>query len=118
MVSDTLNAINSDLTTYSSTFASGQAGTIIVNSGVYNHNVAVNFKHWPAGANYYWYSLTGGTDNGSFSGQVYVNGTGPSTATGGPLTYASLPAYKAPLSGTIKLSVPAHSVVYLMADKK
>lgn len=118
MVADTLNAINSDLTTYSSTFSSGQAGTIIVNSGMYNHNVAVNFKHWPAGANYYWYTLTGGTDNGSFSGQVYVNGTGPSTATGGPLTYATLPAYKAPLSGTIKLSVPAHSVVYLVADKK
>lgn len=118
MVSDTLNAINSDLTTYSSTFSSGQAGTIIVNSGVYNHNIAVNFKHWPAGANYYWYTLTGGTDNGSFSGQVYVNGTGPSTATGGPLTYAALPAYKASLGGTIKLSVPAHSVVYLMADKK
>jgi hypothetical protein len=118
MVSDTLNAINSDLTTYSSTFSSGQAGTIIVNSGSYNHNLAVNFKHWPAGANYYWYTLTGGTDNGSFSGQVYVNGTGPSTATGGPLTYATLPAYKASLSGTIKLSVPAHSVVYLVADKK
>ncbi len=118
MVSDTLNAINSDLTTYSSTFSSGQAATIVVNSGTYNHNLAVNFKHWPAGANYYWYTLTGGTDNGSFSGQVYVNGTGPSTATGGPLTYATLPAYKAPLSGTIKLSVPAHSVVYLVADKK
>ena len=118
MVSDTLRGINSDLTTYSSTFGSGQAGTIIVNSGTNNHNVAVNFKHWPAGANYYWYMLTGGTDNGSFSGQVYVNGTGPSTATGGPLTYAGLPAYKAQLSGTIKLFVPAHSVVYLMADKK
>jgi hypothetical protein len=118
MVADTLNAINGDLTTYSSTFSSGQVGTIIVNSGTYNHNVAINFKHWPTGANYYWYTLTGGTDNGNFSGQVYVNGVGPSTATGGPLTYASLPAYKGSLSGTIKLAVPAHSVVYLAADKK
>lgn len=118
MVYDTLNAINSDLTTYSSTFSSGQAGSIIVNSGTYNHNVAINFKHWPAGASYYWYVLTGGTDNGDFSGQVYVNGAGPSTATGGPLNYAVLPAYKGSLSGTIKLAVPAHSVVYLAADKK
>jgi hypothetical protein len=118
MVSDTLKAINSDLTTYSSTFASGQAGTIIVNSGTSSHNVAVNFQHWPAGAKYYWYTLTGGTDNGSFSGQVYVNGAGPSTATGGPLTYSSIKAYSATLSGAINVSVPAHSVVYLMADKK
>jgi len=118
MVYDTLNAINSDLTTYSSTSSSGQAGTIIVNSGTYNHNVAINFKHWPAGAGYYWYVLTGGTDNGDFSGQVYVNGAGPSTATGGPLNYATLPAYKGSLGGTIKLAVPAHSVVYLAADKK
>lgn len=116
MVSDTLQAMNSDLTTYSSTFASGQAGTIIVNSGIYNHNVAVNFQHWPAGANYYWYMLTGGSDN--FSGQVYVNGTGPSSTTGGPLTYAGIKAYSAPLSGTINLAMPPHSVVYLMADKK
>ena len=118
MVSDTLQAINSDLTTYSSTFSSGEAGTVIVNSGTSNHIVAVNFQHWPAGAKYYWYTLTGGTDNGDFSGQVYVNGTGPSTATGGPLNYSTLSAYAASLTGTIKISVPARSVVYLMADKK
>jgi len=118
MVSDTLQAINSDLTTYSSTFSSGQAGTIIVNSGTNNHNVAINFQHWPAGAKYYWYTLTGGTDNGNFSGQVYVNGAGPSTATGGPLTYAGIKAYSAALSGTINLLVPPHSVLYVMADKK
>lgn len=118
MVYDTLNAINTDLTSYSSTFASGQLGTIIVNSGKYNHSVAIDLRHWPAGANYYWYVLTGGTDNGSFSGQVYVNGAGPSSAAGGPLNYSTLPAYKAPVSGTIRLSVPAHSVVYLAVDKK
>jgi hypothetical protein len=118
MVTDTLHAINSDLTTYSSTFSSGQAGTVIINSGTTNHIVAINFQHWPAGSKYYWYTLTGGADNGSFSGQVYVNGTGPSTATGGPLNYSTLNAYSAPLAGTIKLSVPALSVVYLMADKK
>jgi hypothetical protein len=62
--------------------------------------------------------LTGGSDNGSFSGQVYVNGTGPSSATGGPLNYSTLPAYKAAVNGTIQLSVPAHGVVYLAVDKK
>ncbi|MBC7424617.1 MAG: alpha-L-arabinofuranosidase, partial [Ferruginibacter sp.] len=118
MVKDSLKSFNADVTTYSSTFSSGQAGTVIINTGSLNHTVAIDFKHFPAGANYYWNVLTGGTDNGSFSGQVYVNGTGPSTATGGPLNYATLKSYSAPLNGTIKISVPALSVVYLVADKK
>ncbi len=118
MVYDTLKAINADLTTYSSTFSSGESSTVIVNSGVNNHIVSIDFQHFPAGSKYYWYVLTGGTDNGSFSGQVYVNGTGPSTATGGPLNYSSVKAYSAPLTGTIKLSVPALSVIYLVAEKK
>jgi hypothetical protein len=118
LVTDTLKSVNSDLNTYSSTFSSGQAGTIIVNSGTINHIVAINFVHWPAGARYYWYTLTGGSDNGDFSGQVYVNGTGPATPTGGPLNYSTLNAWSAPLTGTINLAVPARSVVYLMTDKK
>jgi hypothetical protein len=118
LVTDTLKAINSDLTTYSSTFTSGQAGTTIVNSGSLAHIVSVDFQHFPAGSKYYWYVLTGGTDNGNFSSQVYVNGTGPSSATGGPLGYATLKAYSAALSGTIKITVPPLSVVFLMADKK
>jgi hypothetical protein len=118
MVYDTLKSSNGDLTTYSSTFSSGQAGTVIINSGILNHIVSIDFQHFPAGNKYYWYVLTGGSDNPPFSGQVFVNGTGPSTATGGPLNYASLKAYSAPLTGTIKVSVPAMSVIYLMADKK
>ena len=118
MVYDSLKAVNADLTTYSSTFSSGQAGTVIINSGTSNHIVSIDFQHFPAGSAYYWYVLTGGTDNAPFSGQVYVNGNGPSTATGGPLNYSSLKAYSAPLKGTIKVTVPAMSVVYLVADKK
>ncbi|HMH20849.1 MAG TPA: hypothetical protein VK563_03690 [Puia sp.] len=118
MVTDTLRSKSADLTTYSSTFSSGQAGTIIVNSGTAAHIMEINYQHFPAGSKYYWYTLTGGTDNGSFSGQVFVNGTGPSTATGGPLTYSSIKAYSTPLSGTIKISVPPLGVVYLVADKK
>jgi len=119
MVTDTLRKAlyNSDITTYSSTFSSGQAGTVIINSGAYNHVVSVDFQHFPAGSRYYWYVLTGGTD-GPFSGKVYVNGTGPASATGGPLGYATIKPYSAPLTSSIKVSVPAMSVVYLVADKK
>jgi len=118
MVSSTLKSASADVSCYASTFSSGQAGTVLVNKGTYNRVVAVNFQHFPAGSKYYWYELKGGTDNGEFSAQVYVNGTGPSTATGGPLNYASLNAYEAPLNGTIYVSLPARGVVYLMADKK
>jgi len=119
MVTDTLRKAptNPDITTYSSTFSSGQAGTVIINSGIYSHIVSIDFQHFPAGSKYYWYVLTGGSD-ATFSGKVYVNGTGPSTATGGPLNYASLKPYSAPLSGTIKVAVPPYSVIYLVADKK
>jgi hypothetical protein len=117
MVTDTLRRINNDITTYSSTFTSGQAGTVIINSGSYNHVVSIDFQHFRAGNKYYWYVLTGGSDNGSFSGQVYVNGKGPATPTGGPLDYATINAYSAPLSGSIKITIPALSVVYLVAEK-
>ena len=118
MVFDTLRRINPDLVTYSSTFNSGQAGTIIVNSGIYNHVVSVDFQHFPAGSKYHWYILTGGTDNAPFSGQVYVNGIGPASPTGGPLNYASIKPFGGTLSGSIKLAVPPMSVIYLMADSK
>ncbi len=118
MVFDTLRRINPDIITYSSTFNSGQAGTIIVNSGIYNHVVSVDFQHFPAGSKYHWYILTGGTDNAPFSSQVYVNGTGPTSPTGGPLNYASIKPYGGTLSGSIKLFVPPMSVIYLMADSK
>lgn len=120
MVYDTLRRTpgNSDITTYSSTFSSGQAGTVIINTGGLNHVVSIDFQHFPAGSKYHWYILTGGTDNPPFSGQVYVNGTGPATATGGPLNYASISPNAAPLTGTIKITVPPMSVIYLVADNK
>jgi hypothetical protein len=119
MVYDTVRSSNgSDVKAYASTFSSGQAGAVIINTGQYNRVVSLDFQHFPAGSKYYWYSLTGGTDNGSFSGQVYVNGTGPSTATGGPLNYANIKPYSAALNGTIKLALPPMSVIYLVADKK
>ena len=118
MVQDSLRSTSTDIDTYSSSFSSGHAGTVVVNSGTKNHVVSVDFRHFSAGNKYYWFVLTGGTDNGNFSGQVFVNGTAPTGATGGPLNYASLKAYSATLNGTIKISVPPMSVVYLVADKK
>jgi len=109
---------NGDITAYGSSYTSGQAGVILVNTGTGNRVVTVNFKNFSAGANYYYYTLTGGTDNAPFSHQVYVNGTGPSTSTGGPSNYATIPASTASISGGITVSIPAYSAVFLVADKK
>jgi hypothetical protein len=120
MVYDTLRRTpgNTDIYTYSSTFSSGQAGTTIINTGSLTHIVSIDFQHFPAGSKYYYYILTGGADNPPFSSQVYVNGTGPATPTGGPLNYSTLKPYSVPLTGTIKISVPPLSVIYLVADHK
>jgi len=118
MVYDTLKRSNSDLVAYASTFSSGQAGAVIINTGALGHVLSIDFQHFPAGANYHYMVLTGGTDNSPFSSQVYVNGTGPATPTGGPLNYSTIKTYSAPLNGTIRLSVPAMTVIYLIADGK
>jgi hypothetical protein len=118
MVFDTLKRSNTDLVAYASTFSSGQAGAVIINTAALNHILSIDFQHFPAGAKYHYVVLTGGTDNPPFSSQVYVNGTGPATPTGGPLNYATINTYSAPLSGTIKITVPAMSVIYLVADGK
>jgi hypothetical protein len=118
MVQDVLKTSNTDIATYSSSFSSGQAGTVIINSGTQSHTVSIDFLHFQAGSKYYWYVLTGGTDHGNFSGQVFVNGTAPSGNSGGPLNYAGIKAYSAILNGTIKVSVPPLGVVFLVADKK
>jgi hypothetical protein len=118
MVYDTLKAINGDLTTYSSSFSNGAAGTVIINSGTTPHNVAIDFKDFAAGTTYYWYVLTGGTDNGQLSSSVYVNGNPPTNATGGPTNYSTLAVYSAPLKGTINVDVPSRAVVFLVAAGK
>ncbi len=118
MVYDTVERSNADLVAYASTFSSGQAGAVIINTGSLNHVLSIDFQHFPAGAKYHYMVLTGGTDNSPFSSQVYVNGTGPASPTGGPLIYSGIKAYSSPLNGTIKISVPAMSVIYLLADGK
>jgi hypothetical protein len=66
----------------------------------------------------YWYTLTGGTDNGEFSRKVFVNGVGPSTVSGGPADYATLKPYSAAVQNGIKMNVPARSVICMVIGKK
>jgi len=109
-----------NLSAYSSTFAgSNNIASVIVNTGTAEKVVDLNINHFPMGANFYFYTLQGGTDNGEFSAKVSVNGAGPSGGIGGPLNYAAIPANSTARSGNnLIVDCPARSIVYVAVDKK
>ncbi|MEN9569648.1 MAG: hypothetical protein RL172_879 [Bacteroidota bacterium] len=121
LVQSTIKPITAggDLVSYASTFTSGQAAVALVNKGADNRIVAVKFKQLTPGSKFYWYTLTGGSDNGDFSQKVFVNGTGPTGVAGGPGDYAGLKANASALStNSLSVTVPARSVVFLVAERK
>jgi hypothetical protein len=108
----------SNVLAYASSFTSGEKGVILVNKGTNTETALVKFDNAKPGSRYYWYTLTGGTDNGEFSRKVYVNGQGPTELSGGPSSsYTSIKPYSASTTGGMKVSLPARSVVYMVIDK-
>jgi len=81
--------------------------------------VNVAFNNYAIGTKYYYFALNGGTDNTPFSHDVLINGVAPASGvTGGPTSYASVPAISQNVTGGIIVTVPAYGAVYLVADKK
>jgi hypothetical protein len=106
-----------DVLAYASSFTSGEKGVILVNKENTARVVQVGLDNAKAGSRFYWYILTGGTDNGEFSRKVYVNGQGPTEQSGGPATsYTTIKPYSALTSGGIKINMPARSVAYVVID--
>jgi hypothetical protein len=62
------------------------------------------------------YSLTGGTDNGQFSLQVFVNGRGSLFPAGGPPDVENIPARSAEIGSGIKFNAPAKSVHHILVE--
>jgi hypothetical protein len=109
----------SDVLAYGSSFTSGQKGVIIVNKGTAAQTAIVTLDNAKPGNRFYWYTLTGGSDNGEFSRKVFVNGRGPSEATGGPSTeYTTLKAYSSTTQNGIRLTLLSRSVLYVLIDKE
>lgn len=117
MVSSTVSA-GTDVLSYASSFSSGDAGVVLVNRGTASQIVSINIQNFAAGTRYYYYTFTGGTDNGEFSRKVYINGNGPDGAAGGPSGYLTLSANSSNIAAGIKISVPPRSVVFLAAEGK
>jgi hypothetical protein len=117
LLSSTVTGSTDELA-YASSYSSGEKAIIIVNKGTSNQVTQVSLTDAVYGNRFYWYTLTGGSDNGEFSGKVFVNGIGPDVDSGGPSSYVSLNAYSSVTSNGIKLKIPGRSVVFLMMDKK
>ena len=110
---------SSNILAYASSFSSGHKGVVLVNKSNSQLPVKINLKNANYGPKYYWYTLTGGSDNGDFSRKVFVNNSGGDANSGGPSgTYTSLKAFSGNTGDGIHLSVPARSVIYLVIDKK
>ncbi|MEO7044540.1 MAG: alpha-L-arabinofuranosidase, partial [Ferruginibacter sp.] len=79
-----------NIKSYASTYSTGQVAVTLINTSATALTVGCNFLNFIAGNNFYWYSLNGGTDNGNFSKNVFVNGVGSSVNSGGPANYNTL----------------------------
>ncbi|GGI24465.1 alpha-L-arabinofuranosidase [Pedobacter mendelii] len=117
MISSSVSG-STDVVSYASGFASGAAGIVVVNKGTSTQTANINLSNFAAGTRYYYYTLTGGDDNGEFSAKVFVNDNGPTGVSGGPTNYQTLTAKSASVDGGIKIALPPRSVVFVAVDKK
>ncbi|HEX2532646.1 MAG TPA: alpha-L-arabinofuranosidase [Chitinophagaceae bacterium] len=109
---------NTALETYASSFTSGEVGLTVVNKSTGSQSVQLAFRNFQPGSRVYWYTLTGGSDNGEFSRKVFVNGQGPSGVAGGPSHYATLKPYSAAITNGVRLTLPPRSVVCMVVERK
>lgn len=117
MVSSSVTG-SSDVLSYASGFSSGEASVVLVNKSASTLVTTVSLTNFNPGSRYYYYTLTGGTDNGDFSRKLYINGAGPTGVSGGPANYQTISANSAMVTGGIKVSLPPLSVVYLVVEGK
>lgn len=109
---------SSSIVSYASSFSSGETSVALVNIGTEEKSVEIKVSNFSAGANFYYYKLTGGTENGEFSRKTIINGVTSNYASGGPANYATLPPDGSSTAGGIKILVPPRSSVFIVAAKK
>ena len=107
-----------DIRSYASSFTSGEVGVTLVNTSTSFKTVEIKVQNFRKGSRYYWYTLSGGNDNGEFSRKVFVNGKSSVYASGGPADYAGLVAYSASTATGIRVMIPGRSVICLAIDKQ
>lgn len=108
---------NTNISTYASSFSSGHVGVALVNTSNVSQSIKINIDNFKIGDRCYWYTLTGGTDNGEFSRKVFVNGYGPSGISGGPANYLNLKPYSAVVKNGFNFNLPPRSATFMVIDK-
>ena len=116
MISSSVSG-SSDIVAYASVFSSGEAGIVVVNKGTGPQTIKISSAGYFPGNRYYWYTLTGDTDNGEFSRKVLVNGNGPAGVAGGPAGYVTLKANSAVSNNDIRFTAPPRSSTFILLDK-
>lgn len=106
-----------DIVPYASSFSSGETGVSLVNKSANPKTVEIVIKNFKKGSRFYYYTLTGGGDNGEFSRKTLVNGAGTTLAAGGPANYKVLSPNSAPTSNGIRVTVPARAAVFVVVAK-
>jgi len=109
---------DADVLAYGSSFSSGDASVMIVNKGNKARIVSLRLDNFLPAGKYYWFTLNGGSDNGEFSAQVFVNGKSPTAAIGGPLDYNVVKANCADMADGMTFNLPAYSATFVMAATK
>jgi len=113
----TARSSNPSVWAYSSKFSTGETGVIVVNTTELTKVVNVKPNNIGVGNRYYVFSLNGGTDNGEFSQQVFINGIGPSGTQWGPVEQLrSIPANAYALEDSIKVISPGRSVQFILVE--
>jgi len=108
---------NNNVLCYASRYSSGETGVVIVNKDTSRQVISINTDSIGVGTKYYIYSFTGGTDNGEFSQNVYINGYSPDINQWGPYNELSdIPANSYPIEGEIKFTSPGRSVQMIMIE--
>ena len=102
---------------YASTFSSGEVGAAIVNRGPAPVTIKLDLRHFNPGGSCYWYTLNGDGEE-EFSRKVAVNGRTTTAVAGGPADYVTLPAFTAPATKNIAVTIPGRGAVFLVVGKK
>jgi hypothetical protein len=115
MIKSTVSG-STDVICYASKFSSGQSSVVLVNKGTTEKVISIKLDNFSKGTRYYYYLLTGGTDNGDFSRKVYVNGKTTISEGGGPADYATIKPFGTDISGEITVSLPKWGNLFLLVE--
>ncbi|MBK8953080.1 MAG: alpha-L-arabinofuranosidase [Chitinophagaceae bacterium] len=100
---------------FASSFSDGKKGMVVINKSA-ERKVAMLQTGKKKSGTAFVYSLTGGSDNSSFSQRIFINERGTQLPAGGPENFEEIKAWKYSFNNKLKIILPAMSVQYILID--